>query len=184
MVTNKGNYLSFDGVDDNLFAVNLTLTPTNGWCIELWLKVDDPTNDNVSGTWNYFWRDALTTGSPAFESGMYSNGSAFSFKDNDSSGTSVQFTMTAGTWHYIAFGITGTGVTYMRHSDSLGQTITETNSGVSAVSGDCKIERFMSQQFGGQCLKGHLGQIRVYNKELTSAECSINFLRDRGKYGL
>ena len=184
LVTNKGNYLSFDGVDDNLFAVNLTLTPTNGWCIELWLKVDDPTNDNVSGTWNYFWRDALTTGSPAFESGMYSNGSAFSFKDNDSSGTSVQFTMTAGTWHYIAFGITGTGVTYMRHSDSLGQTITETNSGVSAVSGDCKIERFMSQQFGGQCLKGHLGQIRVYNRELVFPECQLNFLRDKDKYGL
>ena len=150
----------------------------------MWLKVDDPTNDNTAGTWNYFWRDALTTGSPAFESGMYSDGSAFSFKDNDSSGTSVQFTMTAGTWHYIAFGITGTGVTYIRHSDSLGQTVTDINSGLSAVSGDCKIERFMSQQNGGQCLKGHLGQIRVYNRELVFPECQLNYLRDKAKYGL
>ena len=45
-------------------------------------------------------------GSPTYECGMYSQGSAFSIKDNDAANTNLQMDMTPKAWHYIAFGVT------------------------------------------------------------------------------
>ena len=97
--------LLFDGVDDYLDLGGITLTQTDGWTIECWLKVDDPTTDNTAGTWNYLWEDALG-GAPTFESGMYSNDNTdFRFKDNSTAGSELTFTMTPNKWHWICFGV-------------------------------------------------------------------------------
>ena len=119
-INNIGTYLAFDGVDDHItFNTPISLTAGLGWTVELWIRVMDPVNDITSGTWNYFFRDEAA-GSPTYECGMYSQGSAFSIKDNDAANTNLQMTMTPGVWHYIAFGVNIGSKIFMTSSDANG----------------------------------------------------------------
>ena len=182
-LTHRGGYYAFDGVDDNInFNSPFSLSAGLGWTVELWLRVMDPTNDNTAGTWNYLFRDEAA-GAPTYECGMYSQGSAFSIKDNDAANTNLQMTMTPGTWHYIAFGVTISGKVFMTSSDANGVLTSQLSTGtVSGVA--CSIKRLMSNQTGGQCLKGHLGEIRILDNALGSSTLQKNFNATRTKYGI
>jgi len=164
---------------------NINLTEADGWTIELWLKVQDPSSGNyANNAWNYFWRDSATGSSPAFESGIYSdNNTNFAFKDNDTANTQISMTMTPNKWHWIAFGISGTGVTKMMYSDENG-TFNTTNSGVAAASGPCAIDKFFVHPNGTSPLRCICGEIRVYNRELLTPEGTVNYNATRNKYGV
>ena len=184
-LTHRGGYYAFDGVDDNINfndAEKFSLSAGLGWTVELWLRVMDPTNDNTAGTWNYFFRDEAA-GAPTYECGMYSTGSAFSIKDNDAANTNLQMTMTPGTWHYIAFGVNIGSKIFMTSSDANGVLTSQVSTG--SVSGiPCVIKRLMSNQTGGQCLKGHVGEIRILDNALGSSLLTSNFNATRSKYGI
>ena len=184
-LTHRGGYYAFDGVDDNINfndAEKFSLSAGLGWTVELWLRVMDPTNDNTAGTWNYFFRDEAA-GAPTYECGMYSQGSAFSIKDNDAANTNLQMTMTPGTWHYIAFGVNIGSKIFMTSSDANGVLTSQVSTG--SVSGiPCVIKRLMSNQTGGQCLKGHVGEIRILDNALGSSLLTSNFNATRSKYGI
>ena len=164
---------------------NINLTEADGWTIETWLMVQDPSSGNyANNAWNYFWRDALVSGSPAFESGIYSdNNTNFAFKDNDTANTQISMTMTPMKWHWIAFGISNSGVTKMMYSDENG-TFNTTNSGVAAASGPCAIDKFFVHPNGTQPLRCICGEIRVYNRELLTPEGTVNYNATRKKYGV
>ena len=184
VLTNSGTYLSFDGVDDHIsFNNSISLTTSLGWNVEVWIRVMDPTNDNTAGTWNYFFRDEAA-GAPTYECGMYSQGSAFSFKDNDAANTNLQMTMTPGVWHYIAFGVTGiTNKTFMVSSDANGNITSQQSTGT--VSGvPCVIKKLMSNQTGGQYLKADIGEIRIKDNASASSLLENNFNATRTKYGI
>ena len=163
----------------------ITLTETDGWTIEMWLMVQDPSAGNyANGAWNYFWRDALTSGSPAFESGIYSDDNTnFAFKDNDTANTQISMTMTPMQWHWIAFGIGNNGNTRMMYSDENGSFNT-TNSGVAAASGNCEIDKLFVHPNGTQPLRSICGEIRIYNRELLTPEGTVNYNATRKKYGV
>lgn len=184
LITNRGGYLIFDGVNDHLDlgSNGITLTQTDGWTIECWLKVVDPTTDNTSGAWNYLWEDALG-GAPVFESGMYSNDNTqFRFKDNSTASSELSFTMTADTWHWICFGITSSGNMFLMNTNGSG-SFTSTI-GLASVSGSCKIDHFMANLNGGDgFLAGHLGEVRVYNRALLTPEGTVNLNATRRNYG-
>jgi len=164
---------------------SINLTDTDGWTIETWLMVQDPSSGNyANNAWNYFWRDAATGSSPAFESGIYSdNNTNFAFKDNDTANTQISMTMTPMKWHWIAFGIGNNGITKMMYSDENG-TFNTTNSGVAAASGPCAIDKFFVHPNGTQPLRCICGEIRVYNRELLTPEGMTNFNATRKKYGV
>ena len=184
VLTHSGGYLSFDGVDDHISFNNaISLTTGLGWTVELWIRVMDPVNDNTTGTWNYLFRDE-PGGAPTYECGMYSNGTAFSIKDNDAANTNLQMTMTPGVWHYIAFGVTATlNNIFMTSSDANGNITHQLSTGV--VSGvPCVIKRLMSNQTGGQYLKADIGEIRIKDNQTGSGLAEDNFNATRNKYGI
>ena len=164
---------------------DINLTNTDGWTIETWLMVQDPSSGNyANNAWNYFWRDSVTGSSPAFESGIYSdNNTNFAFKDNDTANTQISMTMTPMQWHWIAFGISNSGITKMMYSDENGAFNT-TNSGVAAAAGNCGIDKFFVHPNGTQPLRCICGEIRVYNRELLTPEGMTNFNATRKKYGV
>ena len=186
--TTDGAIWFFDNEAGNpsyLDLAGITLTETDGWTIEMWLMVQDPSSGNyANNAWNYFWRDALTSGSPAFEAGIYSdNNTNFAFKDNDTASTSVSMTMTPMQWHWISFGISNSGVTKMMYSDENG-TFNTTNSGVAAASGSCEIDKLFVHPNGTQPLRSICGEIRIYNRELLTPEGTVNYNATRDKYGV
>ena len=191
VLTNDGTYLAFDGVDDNITFNSPILIGTGsgvdtlGWTVEVWIRFMDPQNDNTNNTWNYFFRNNNTSGA-TYECGMYSNGTpAFAIKDNDAANTNVQTPITPATWHYIAFGVNAfnSNKVFMTSSDANGSlTNQESTAGASAAS--CDIKRIMSNQSGGQCLTGHVGEIRIFDKPLSSTLLQRNFNATRTKYGI
>ena len=181
---NSAGYFEFDGVDDRLSNFDVLLSQTNGWTCELWFKAPDPVNQNTPSTWNYLFRDA-EPGGPFWECGMYGNGLTFSMKDNTipSNQTAVEFNLTQNQWHYLAFGLTSTGETFLTGSDASGNLTTDLP-GVAATSGACRVVNLFSNDTGGGLLPGHCGEIRLYDKELTLAERTQNFNATRSKYGV
>ncbi len=181
---NPAGYFEFDGVDDRLSNFDVLLSQTNGWTCELWFRGPDPVNDNTASTWNYLFTDA-EPGGPFWECGMYSNGLTFSMKDNTipSNQTAVEFSLTQNQWHYLAFGLTSTGETFLTGSDASGNLSTDLP-GVAATSGACRIVNLFSNDAGNNLLAGHCGEIRLYDKELTLAERTQNFNATRSKYGV
>ena len=92
-------------------------------------------------------------------------------------------TMTPGTWHYIAFGVNIGSKIFMTSSDANGVLTSQVSTG--SVSGiPCVIKRLMSNQTGGQCLKGHVGEIRILDNALGSSLLTSNFNATRSKYGI
>ena len=176
--------MEFDGVDDRLSNFDVLLSETNGWTCELWFRAPDPANQNTNGTWNYLFRDA-EAGGPFWEAGMYSNGFTWTMKDNSipNNATSVEFSLTQNQWHYLAFGLTSTGETFLTGSDASGNLSTVLP-GVASTSGACRIVNLFSSDTGGNFLPGHCGEIRLYDKELSLAERTQNFNATRGKYGV
>ena len=186
--TTDGVIWFFDNEAGNpsyLDLAGITLTETDGWTIEMWLMVQDPSSGNyANNAWNYFWRDSATGSSPAFESGIYSdNNTNFAFKDNDTANTTVSMTMTPMQWHWIAFGISNTGITRMMYSDANG-SFNSINSGVAAASGNCVIDKLFVHPNGTQPLRSICGEIRIYNRELLTPEGTVNYNATRNKYGV
>ena len=181
---NPAGYLEFDGVDDRLSNFDVLLSQTNGWTCELWFRAPDPVNDNTASTWNYLFSDA-EPGGPFWECGMYSNGLTWTMKDNTipSNQTAVEFSLTQNQWHYLAFGLTSTGETFLTGSDASGNLSTDLP-GVAATSGACRIVSLFSGSANTNFLPGHCGEIRLYDKELTLAERTQNFNATRSKYGV
>ena len=174
--------LLFDGVDDYLDLGGITLTQTDGWTIECWLKVDDPTTDNTNGAWNYLWEDAQG-GAPTFESGMYSDDNTlFRFKDNSTVSSELSFTMTPNKWHWICFGVNSSGNMFLMYTDGSGSFTTTT--GVASVSGTARIDYLMTDNSSNDgFLAGHLGEVRVYNRALITPEGTQNLNATRRNYG-
>jgi hypothetical protein len=181
---NPAGYFEFDGVDDRLSNFDVLLSQTNGWTCELWFRGPDPVNDNTASTWNYLFTDAIPNG-PFWECGMYSNGLTWTMKDNSipNNQTAVEFSLTQNQWHYLAFGLTSTGETFLTGSDASGNLSTDLP-GVAATSGACRIVNLFSNDAGNNLLAGHCGEIRLYDKELTLAERTQNFNATRSKYGV
>ena len=174
--------LLFDGVDDYLDLGGITLTQTDGWTIECWLKVDDPTTDNTNGAWNYLWEDAQG-GAPTFESGMYSDDNTlFRFKDNSTISSELTFTMTPNKWHWICFGVNSSGNMFLMYTDGSGSFNNTT--GVASVSGTARIDYLMTDNSSNAgFLAGHLGEVRVYNRALITPEGTQNLGATRRNYG-
>ena len=184
LITNRGGYLVFDGVDDylSLSGSGISLTETNGWTVEGWFKFPDPTNNNSSGTWNYLFRDSLA-GGPQYEVGMYSTNNTFEIKDNGTAQQTISCTITPNTWHFICMGQNNVGKLFLKNSNADGSFTTVTSTSA-ATSGDCQIDKLFSSQQGGNNLNAHCGEIRIYNREIITPEFTVNYNATRSRYGV
>ena len=188
VITNRGGYLVFDGVDDSL-SVNgntgIQLTESTlggGWTIEGWFKFPDPATNNSSGTWNYLCR--MGGNGPTYEIGIYSTNNTFSVKDNGTAQQNITFNITPNQWYFICCGQTAAGNLFLKHSTDAGSWNSITSSST-ATSGDPgPLLKLFSNQNGGQNLNAHCGEIRIYNREIITPEFTQNFNATRGRYGV
>ena len=184
LITNRGGYLVFDGVDDylSLSGSGIALTETNGWTVEGWFKFPDPASNNASGAWNYLFRDSLA-GGPQFEVGIYSTNNTFSVKDNGTSQQNITCTITPNTWHFICLGQNNVGKLFLKNSNADG-SFTTTTSTSAATSGDCQIDKLFSSATGANNLNAYCGEIRIYNREIITPEFTVNYNATRSRYGV
>ena len=191
LITNRGGYLVFDGVN-NYLTVNGTTgiqltesTLGSGWAVEGWFKFPDPATNNASGTWNYLFRlSPATSGGPNYEVGMFGTGNNFSIKDNGTSQQNISCTITPNTWHFICLGQNSVGKLFLKNSNADG-SFTTTESTSAATSGDPDpLVKLFSNQSGTQNLNAHCGEIRIYNREIITPEFTQNYNATRGRYGV
>tara|TARA_B100001057_G_scaffold431915_1_gene459720 strand:+ start:22 stop:420 length:399 start_codon:yes stop_codon:yes gene_type:complete len=127
---------------------------------------------------------------PNYEIGMYSNdNNIFRIKDNGTAQQEVTFNFTPNQWYFISCGQSNTvgavpGNLRLYHSTDAGSWNVQSSSS-SATSGDPgPLLKLFSNQTGGQNLNAHCGEIRIYNRELSTPEFLENFNATRGRYGV
>ena len=170
-----GRYFETNGSGDTVTVDGgLSLSATNGFTVEFWVKLTGLQSNNA---WNYFVYDQDGISPPFYEIGIYSNSSYF-FRFKDNSIPEEIFTeLTQNQWHHVCFGLDTSSLGFI-YRDGQSQAVSTNSFG-----GPLPLSKF----FGGQnttTIAGQFGEIRAYDRQLTATEVSQNFNATRGKYGV
>jgi len=174
---NSAGYLETDGISDNITIPGLTLSGSGGFTVELWIKLTGLQSDTG---WNYFLRDEDGLTPPQYEIGVYNNNNySFIFKQNSIS-ESVTTVLTQNQWHHICFGVNASQQVGFIYRDGVfaGGSTNSFSTGV------IPLNKILGNFATSTGLAGQFGEIRGYDRELTSTEVSQNFNATRSKYGV
>ena len=180
---NSAGYFDFDGTDDyiNLTASVAPLADTSAVTMEAWVNVDNLTNTyQCIGTWERttnHWQ--LTySGDTNYNLNLSVSGS------NDSAGTTSA--PATGSWQHVVATWNGGSLSTLSdwaiYVNGVAQTIQLTGS-----TGTGGNDSYIGTRQGldaSNMLDGKMGEIRYYNRALTSTEVSQNFNATRAKYGV
>lgn len=174
---NSDGYIEFDGSDDYMTIPGLSVSGTDGFTVELWMKL----TGTQSGTaWNYFLRDEDGLTPPQYEIGIFDNDNyLWIFKQNSIS-ASVSTVLTQNQWHHICFGVNASAQLPFIYRDG----IYAGGNANSFTTGVLPLHKLFGDFEFNSGLAGQFGEIRAYDRELSGAEVLQNFNATKSKYGV
>jgi len=169
---------SFDGTDDSITLDGNVTVPAVGFTVMMAININD---SQSSSSWNY-WFVEVANDSHKYEFGYYgTTGNTFGFKDNiNTSSSSKTTTLDSSGFTIFHFGSTADSYSF---SSKNGAAKSFSNGNAGWTGGDDITFNYFfgagSSYFGAE-----VGNILIYNKELSQDEILQNFNAQRGRFGI
>jgi hypothetical protein len=186
----SGTYISFDGTDDYATCASTsTVNFTNKFTISLWIYINAlPTNGNFAnlitkynvgtgGNGGYDFRFRNASGTQQIGLITLSSGAA-------EGGSDFNYTLSLNTWHYLSGVYNGSTSQVYLNTSLIGSVSNTTNP--ASNNKLLNIARF--GQFGDTTLtryyNGRIGQVKMYNRDLSATEIQQNYNATKSRFGL
>ena len=175
---NRGVFSFNDGSSVSLIPNSASLNPTTGLTIEAWVKFSGNNNDFI------FEKGNVNT-----QYSLFSHGADIMFRTchvGDGSYHNFSFNKTtvgvvAGSWHHIVGSWDGS-VKRIYIDGAFKGSVNKSNALVTTTPG-AAVGRFGGTTTG-YYFGGLIPKVAVYNRGLTAAEVTFNYLALRGRYGV
>jgi hypothetical protein len=183
---------------NTITANNLTYTSNGTFSFNGSTNFISTTNTGmIHGTANFSYScwvnfAALPGLGTIFENGFYTNGILIRFQSNVisiyaqySSSTynnSFSFVPTLNVWYHLV--ITRVGNNLLLYSNGVLLSTIAFGTSIDIIPSNNLMYIGMSQHSAGQCFNGLIGNVAVYNRDLSALEVQQNFNTHRGRYGV
>lgn len=183
LTLDPNGYLIFgyDGTNGSGGSITFDSNPTfTNYTLELWFK--PLSTYSGGGSEGFFFSDSNQRGFGYIQQdGVFAARSMRIFRPTGSSGSG---TLNANTWYHVVMttGSTDLQIIY-RNASSVFFGSNDPNSTLSTVT-HIGVENPTRFTNGSGWLRGHVGEIRIYNSILDSTQITTNFNATRTKYGV
>jgi len=169
---------SFDGTDDYISLNGNVTVPAVGFTVMMAINVND---SQSSSSWNYWFRQTAN-GGHNYEFGQYgTSGNRFHFKDNiNQSSSYMTATLDSSGFTIFHFGSTSSSYSFFSRNAEA-KVLSNGNAGWTGGN-DITFDQFF--RAGSSYYGAEIGNILIYNKELSQAEVLQNYNAQKSKFGL
>ena len=169
---------SFDGTDDYIALNGNVTVPAVGFTVMMAININD---SQSSSGWNYWFYEGANDGHK-YEFGQYgTTGNRFHFKDNfNQSSSNMTATLDSSGFTIFHFGSTSSSYSFFSRNAEA-KVLSNGNAGWTGGN-DITFDQFFR---GGSAYYGaEIGNILIYNKELSQNEIIQNYNAIKGRFGL
>lgn len=170
------NYLSFNGVNQNLSFSSSIEVQTAGFTIGFLMRV--PASQINGVNWCFLFADR-DFGAGDYETGIYGvNNTNFIFKENASTPNTISTSLGTG-WNYLVYGMNTNLQPFIYLNGEL-----KVQSSSTFVSSTLDFTHLFSRNSNTNYFLGDFSLVHLYNRELSTSEIKNNFQTLRGRFGI
>jgi len=177
------DYFAFDGSDDYM-VLDYIHPPLPETTVSLWVKFADIT----PSTNGYFISGTSSSGSNANNNlhlGLLNSGRLYAEYGSQwgyLTASEAETNLTADTWAMLSFVWSGSSIKY--YKNGVLQTTTSGFSNIGSITNTTKLHLGRFGAYNGFYVDMDLGQLKIYDKELTASELVTEFNKYKADYGL